>query len=117
MTATINSFSKIDTASEPNYKKAVRILDQYFKEFPENPSLDEIVTIARTSVGELSTDVDFCENKNEASIYALEWLFEKLYQEKKIPLERSHFFSLCGDLTIKQSNEDEDRKKHWYDNI
>jgi hypothetical protein len=107
----------INTASDQNFKKAVSILNQCFTEIPENPNLDEVFDFAQQAVHELCTDIDFCDNKHEASLHALEWLFQELYQ-KNLPLEKFQFFSLCKDLIIPQlSTKKEGEGKHWYEKI
>lgn len=117
MTASTILFQTINSASDPDFNKAVVFLNRCFNnKIPKNIEFDGILDLARKAVYEISTDIDFCDDKHQASIYALEWLFQELYQQN-MPLERHHFFSLCKDLILPQSNGGETKEKHWYHKI
>lgn len=115
MTAHIISFP-IQSAFGTNYLKAVSILEK--TPFSNQPiqSLDDIFNSTKKAVEELATDIDFCDNKHEASLYALRWSFDRVYQQG-IPLEQKQFFNLCGHLVISDETNSSTRKKeHWYKN-
>lgn len=105
-----------ETASDTNYRKAISILEK--TPFSNQPiqTLDDIFSLTQKAVEELRTDIDFCDNKYEASLYALRWSFDRVYQQG-IPLEQKQFFNLCGHLVISDETNSSTRKKaHWYEN-
>ena len=101
-----------DFASDPKYKIAKSILENRFPELPERPDLETIIKLSQQVIHELTTDIDFCDDKHYASFLALEWLFQELYQD--IPLDRLHFFVKCEELIIHPTNLQEKAPTPWY---
>lgn len=102
-----------ETASDTNYLKAISILEK--APFSNDPihGLDGILSFTQKAVQELITDIDFCDDKHEASLHALRWSFDSLYQHG-IPLEQHKFLNLCEDFIIPNETTSPENQTRWY---
>ncbi len=108
---------RLDFASDPKYKTAKSILENRFSDFPKTLDFDIIANLSKQVVYELATDTDFCDDKHQASLFALEWLFQEIYQ-RNVPLEKNQFLLLCGDSIIPLDMEKEEISQEiWYKKI
>ncbi len=114
MTAHTITFPK-EVASDTNYRKAISILEKAPFSNDLTHDLDGILDFTKKVVQELITDIDFCDNKHEASLYALRWSFDKLYQNG-IPLEQHEFLNLCGDFIIPDETDSSENQTRWWYN-
>ena len=113
MTAHIITFPK-EVTSDTNYRKAASILEKApFSNDLIHNGLDGILIFTQQAIQELITDIDFCDNKHEASLYALRWSFDNLYQHG-IPLEQHKFLNLCEDFIIPNEITSSENKTRWY---
>lgn len=113
MTARTIPFKQETASDDTNYLKAISILEE--APFSNDPihGLDGILDFTEKAVREVTTDMDFWDNRHEASLYALQWSFENLYQ-KGVPLEEKQFFNLCGDLVIPNETTSPENPTPWY---